>query len=459
MIKEVKLPELGENIEVAMVVAVLVSPGDRVQKEQAVVEVETDKANVEIPCPYAGVVKEVLVEEGDEIKVGQIVLTVETDESAVGEEEVKPETKDRRRQEEHAGMTPEPEEPVLAEESAAPEKVEERPEPEEEPEPTRDEAAPDLPQENRPEAVVPAAPAARRLARELGLDIAEVSGTGPGGRISTDDVKEHARKIVASYERPVVRATSPAAAGGPSQPALPDFSRWGDIERQPMSRVRRRTAESVAQSWAVVPHVTQADRADITELEELRKRWGAKAEAVGGKLTVTAILLKVVASSLRVHPQLNASLDVANHEIIYKKYIHMGVAVDTEHGLLVPVIRNVDKKNVLEIAVELSDLSARARSKKLKIEEMRGASFTVTNLGGLGTTYFSPIIAWPQGAILGVGRALNEAVWAGGQLRPRLILPLSLSYDHRMIDGADAARFLRWVAEALEQPLKLVVEG
>jgi pyruvate dehydrogenase E2 component (dihydrolipoamide acetyltransferase) len=454
MIKEVKLPELGENIEVATVVAVLVSPGDWVEKEQAVVEVETEKANVELPCPYAGVVKEVLVREGDNIKVGQIVLTVETDESAAGGEEVKPETKERRRQEEHTGMTPEPEGPESAKGSEAPGKVEERPEPEEEREPTRKEATP----EERPEAVVPAAPAARRLARELGLDIAEIRGTGPGGRISTDDVKEHARKIVTSCERPVVRATFPAA-GGPSQPALPDYSRWGDIERQPMSGVRRKTAESVAQSWAVVPHVTQADRADITELEELRKRWDAKAKAAGGKLTVTAILLKVVASSLRVHPQLNASLDVANQQIIYKKYIHMGVAVDTEHGLLVPVIRDVDKKNVLEIAAELSDLSARARSKKLKIEEIRGASFTVTNLGGLGTTYFSPIIAWPQGAILGVGRALNEAVWAGGEFRPRLILPLSLSYDHRMIDGAEAARFLRWIAEALEQPLKLVVEG
>ena len=458
MIKEVKLPELGENIEVATVVAVLVSPGDWVEKEQAVVEVETEKANVELPCPYTGVVKEVLVKEGDEIKVGQIILTVETDESPVSEKGVKPEPKERRRQEEHARMTPEPEERVAAEESTVPERVKERPETEEEPEPIREEATPEPRQEERPEAVVPAAPAARRLARELGLDIAEVSGTGPGGRISTDDVKEHVRKIFTSYERPVVRATSPAA-GGPSPPALPDFSRWGEVERQPMSTVRRKTAESVAESWSVVPHVTQADRADITELEELRKRWGAKAKAVGGKLTVTAILLKVVASSLRVHPQLNASLDVANHEIIYKRYIHMGVAVDTEHGLLVPVIRNVDKKNVLQIAVELSDLSARARSKKLKIEEMRGASFTVTNLGGLGTTYFSPIIAWPQGAILGVGRALNEAVWAGGEFKPRLILPLSLSYDHRMIDGADAARFLRWVAEALEQPLKLVVEG
>jgi pyruvate dehydrogenase E2 component (dihydrolipoamide acetyltransferase) len=286
----------------------------------------------------------------------------------------------------------------------------------------------------------------------LGIDINEVVGSEPGGRVSEDDVRNYARSIILNVTR--LRPAAQAVA----EP-LPDFSKWGEIERKPMSGVRRKTSERVSEAWQTIPHVTHFDQADITELEELRERFGKKAEAVGGKLTITAIALKVVASALKVFPQFNASVDVSAGEIIYKKYCNIGVAVDTDRGLLVPVIRNADKKNILELAVELTELSEKARNKKIAIEEMQGGSFTITNLGGIGGSNFSPLINGPEVAILGVARAALRPAFIDGQIAPRLTLPLSLSYDHRLIDGADAARFLRWVVEALQQPLLLALEG
>jgi pyruvate dehydrogenase E2 component (dihydrolipoamide acetyltransferase) len=250
--------------------------------------------------------------------------------------------------------------------------------------------------------------------------------------------------------------------GGVSEQAvlslLPDFARWGEIERKAMSSVRRKTAEHMSQAWTV-PHVTQFDKADITELERLRERFAKKVEAAGGKITITAIALKVAAAALKMFAQFNASLDLANDEVIFKKYIHIGVAVDTDRGLLVPVIRHVDKKNIVALAVELSEVAEKARSKKLTLEEMQGGTFTITNLGGIGGTGFSPIVNSPEVAILGIARGGMEPVFNHGQFEPRMMLPLSLSYDHRLIDGADAARFLRWIAGALEQPFLIVLEG
>jgi pyruvate dehydrogenase E2 component (dihydrolipoamide acetyltransferase) len=299
---------------------------------------------------------------------------------------------------------------------------------------------------------VPASPSVRRLARELGADIQDVAGSGPGGRISRDDVKAHAKRIVTGM--------AVSGAAGPVAPAaaLPDFSQWGEIATEPLSNIRRATAKNMAMAWATVPHVTQFDRADITQLESMRKRFNKRDEAEGRKLTMTAIVLKMVAAALRQFPKFNASLDLANDVVVYKKYIHLGVAVDTERGLLVPVIRDADRKSLVLVSSELNDLAGRARDKKLGLDEMSGASFTVSNLGGLGTTYFSPIVNWPQVAILGVGRAEHQAVYDEGQFQPRLMMPLSISYDHRIIDGADAARFLRWLAEALEQPLLLLLD-
>jgi pyruvate dehydrogenase E2 component (dihydrolipoamide acetyltransferase) len=290
----------------------------------------------------------------------------------------------------------------------------------------------------------------RRLARELGVDISQVQGSGERGRISFGDVKNFLQ-----------RQSSTQSVGGATIPniPLPDFAQWGEVERQPMSGIRRVTAEHMARCWATVPHVTQFDKADITELEKLRKQFGAKAEKTGGKLTVTAIALKVVASALKAFPQFNASVDMSTHEIVFKKYVHVGVAVDTDRGLLVPIIRDVDKKNILQLSSELTQLGEKARTKKTTLEEMQGGTFTITNLGGIGGTAFTPIVNVPEVAILGLSRGGMEPVWNGKEFEPRLMLPLSLSYDHRVIDGADGARFLRWICQALEQPFLLSLEG
>jgi pyruvate dehydrogenase E2 component (dihydrolipoamide acetyltransferase) len=296
---------------------------------------------------------------------------------------------------------------------------------------------------------VPAAPSVRRVARELGVDINDVVGSGPAGRISQEDVVRRAKEIISS---PAVGATAAAKI------KLPDFSKWGDIERTPMRSVRRSTAEHLTQAWTI-PHVTQYDKVDITELDKLRQRYSKEAENAGGKLTVTAIALKVIASALKRFPQFAASIDTAREEIIYKRYYHIGVAVDTERGLLVPVIRDVDKKGIVHLAVELAQASEKARNRQLSMGDMEGGVFTITNLGGIGGTYFSPIINSPEVAILGISRSSTEPVYVDGEFRPRLMLPLSLSYDHRLIDGADAARFIRWVAEAFEQPFLLSLHG
>jgi pyruvate dehydrogenase E2 component (dihydrolipoamide acetyltransferase) len=240
---------------------------------------------------------------------------------------------------------------------------------------------------------------------------------------------------------------------------LPDFSRWGTSEKVSLRGVRRKTAEHLALAWSQIPHVTQFDKADVSDLEELRKRFAPKAEKAGGKMTMTAIALKVLASALKAFPQFNASIDMASEEIIYKRYINIGVAVDTDRGLLVPVIRDVDKKNIIELAVELSAISRKARDKKLSPEDMEGGTFTITNLGGVGGTGFTPIVNHPEVAILGMSRSRVEPVWMNDKFEPRTIMPLSVSYDHRIIDGADAARFTRWIVDALEQPFLLSVQG
>jgi pyruvate dehydrogenase E2 component (dihydrolipoamide acetyltransferase) len=306
---------------------------------------------------------------------------------------------------------------------------------------------------------VPAAPHVRRLAREIGIDIYEVKGSGPGGRINEDDVKAYAKSLLIT----AAGAVQTPRAGHFAQPQLPDFAKWGKIERVSMRGVRRKTAEHLAEAWNMIPHVTQHDRADITELEQLRARFGPKAEEAGGKMTVTAIALKVCAAALKVFPQFNASIDIEKEEIVYKQYINIGVATDTDRGLLVPVIRDVEKKNIVELAVELSQISRKARDKKLAPADMEGGTFSISNLGGIGGIGFTPIVNYPEVAILGLSRSRMEPEWIGskdtGKFEPRLILPLSLSYDHRLIDGADAARFLRWIAEAFEQPFLLSVQG
>lgn len=447
---EFRLQELGENITEGDLVRLMISPGAKVSEGQPVMELETDKAVVEVPSSVSGIVKDIRVKEGDKIKVGAVIFTLE------GGAAPQPQR-----------ARPQPVEHVSGQHAArlafqaairAEGKTEEQALPPDRPSPLP-EAWSMPPQLDKVAGTdhgqpVPAAPHVRRLARELGVDIHQVKGTGPGGRISEDDVKTHAKTLLTSTAQ-----AEPPRAGHFVEPALPDFSKWGKVERVSMRPVRRKTAQHLAEAWNTIPHVTQHDKADITELEQLRARFAPKAEQAGGKMTVTAIALKVCASALKIFPQFNATIDMPKQEIIYKQYIHIGVAVDTDRGLLVPVIRDVDKKNIVELAVEMTQLSAKARDKKLTPEEMEGGTFTITNLGGIGGTGFSPIVNHPEVAILGLSRSSMEPVWMNHKFEPRLVLPLSLSYDHRLIDGADAARFLRWIAEAFEQPFLLSVQG
>ena len=300
----------------------------------------------------------------------------------------------------------------------------------------------------------PAAPSVRRLARELGVDIRQVTGSGEAGRISIEDLQAYVKGVMTS-----AASVGEAVSGGAARPgpALPDFTKWGEVERKPMSNIRRKTAEHLSNAWNSIPHVTQHDKADITALESLRKQYSPQAEKAGGKLTMTAIALKIVAGALKKFPQFNASIDQARNEIVYKKSIHVGVAVDTERGLLVPVIRDVDRKGIFELSAELAKVSEKARGGKLSLEEMSGGGMSISNLGGIGGTAFTPIVNWPEVAILGISRGAHEPFWDGEMFGPRLMLPLSLSYDHRLIDGADAARFLRWVCDAFEQPFVLAL--
>jgi pyruvate dehydrogenase E2 component (dihydrolipoamide acetyltransferase) len=451
---EFKLPELGENISQGDLVRLMIAPGAKVSEGQPVMELETDKAVVEVPSSVSGVVKDVKVKEGEKIKVGQVIFTLEGGASTQAETTRVRNAPVERVSGQHGAR--------LAFQAAirAEGKTEEQALPPDQPQPS----APvfTMPvqlgkvagtEHRQP---IPAAPHVRRFARELGVDIYEVKGRGPGGRISEDDVKAYAKGHLSAA---VTAAQAPPRAGHFAQPQLPDFAKWGKVERVSMRGVRRKTAEHLAESWNTIPHVTQHDRADITELEQLRARFAPKAEEAGGKMTVTAIALKVCAAALKVFPQFNASIDIEKEEIVYKQYINIGVAVDTDRGLLVPVLRDVEKKNIVELAVELSQLSKKARDKKITPEEMQGGTFTITNLGGIGGVGFTPIVNHPEVAILGLSRSRMEPEWINGKFEPRLILPLSLSYDHRLIDGADAARFLRWIAEAFEQPFLLSVQG
>jgi pyruvate dehydrogenase E2 component (dihydrolipoamide acetyltransferase) len=451
---EFKLPELGENISQGDLVRLMISPGTKVSEGQPVMELETDKAVVEVPSSVSGVVKEVKVKEGEKIKVGQVIFTLEGSGTAASSS-----SRPRNAPVEHVSGQ---HGARLAFQAAirAEGKTEEQALPPDQPQqvPAQFSMPAQLGKvagtEHRQ--AIPAAPHVRRLARELGVDIYEVKGSGPGGRISEDDVKAHAKSLLSGAIR---AAQATPRAGHFAQPQLPDFAKWGKIERVSMRGVRRKTAEHLAEAWNTVPHVTQHDRADITELEQLRARFAPKAEEAGGKMTVTAIALKVCAAALKVFPQFNASIDIEKEEIVYKQYINVGVAADTDRGLLVPVIRDVDKKNIVELAVELSQFSKKAREKKLAPADMEGGTFTITNLGGIGGIAFTPIVNYPEVAILGLSRSRIEPEWINGKFEPRLILPLSLSYDHRLIDGADAARFLRWIAEAFEQPFLLSVQG
>lgn len=447
MAQAFRLPDLGEGIHEGEITSVLVSVGDRVSEGQPILEVETDKANVEIPSPFAGTVREVKVKPSDVVKVGAILMVfgdAETAELAV--------SSGARRKDGAAGEVSVGEGPGAAR-GPAPGLTPKR--------------------EGEP---VPASPATRRLARELGVDLRQVPGTGPVGLVTAEDVRAFAAGKAQRAEAPTpspaeVPAEQPADIPGPepspveasptpngavTAPPLPDFGRWGSVERVPLRSVRRATAAHMALAWSQIPHVNHQEAVDITKLEAFRRQHVEEIEPLGGKLTMTVFVLKAAVAALKAFPRFNSSLDVEAQEIVLKHYYHVGVAVDTERGLLVPVVRDVNQKSVTELAVELRKLAERARAGDTPLEEMQGGTFTITNIGALGGTGFAPIINYPQVAILGMGRAQLQPMVMGDEkeyeIVPRLMLPLILAFDHRVLDGADAARFVRRIKESLEDP-------
>ncbi|MFP4173560.1 MAG: 2-oxo acid dehydrogenase subunit E2 [Candidatus Hydrogenedentota bacterium] len=474
MASDFMLPPLGENVENGTISKILVSQGDTIQPDDPVLELETDKAVLEVPSTVGGVVSDIAVQEGQTVAVGDLVLRVDGEAGGGGAPQQK---KAPSKQEEQGAGQPEekPDSSAKAaagaaaagkaatskdsgdgaataqpQDAAAAETPARREEPQQETPPATD----DKPAQRRSgRGPAPAPPSVRRLAREIGVDINEVPGTGPQGRISSEDVKNYARQV--NTEAPAMAARESSATAE----AVPDFSRWGEVERSAMGSVRRRTAENMNHAWRSIPMVTQFDKVDITEVDKLRKRYAKQVEEAGGKLTVTAMLVKVLGAALKKFPKFNASLDMANEEIVYKRYYNIGVAVDTERGLLVPVIRDVNEKSITELCVELSDMAERARNRKLSLDDMQGGTFTISNLGGIGGTGFTPIVNAPEAAILGVARSSTEPVYIDGRFEPRTLMPLALTYDHRLIDGSDGARFVRFIAEVLEQPFLLFLEG
>ncbi len=423
---EFKLPELGENIESGDVVRVMVREGDVIAGNDGVIELETEKAVVEIPCPVAGKIVKVLVTKGQTVKVGQAVLSIETEGGEEG--------------------------PAAAATISATGSFEPGPLPKAEAPKPRQKTP------EQPAAVVPAGPEARRLARELSVDLSRIRGSGNGGRITVEDVRAAAGAPTPAAEAPltgplpVQEATTPAAA-----PGQPGQDAYGPVRRERMSRIRRTIAAQMSKSASTIPHVTNFDDADVTELEQLRKTIPSGSLGPGVKLTTVSFLIRAVALALREHAVLNASIDEGKEEIVYKDYVNLGVAVDTPRGLVVPVIRHVDRMDVLQIAGALTALAARARAAEFTVDELRGGTFTISNLGAVGGTYSTPIINHPEVAILLLGRARWLLAARGENIETRLMLPLSLSYDHRVVDGAAAARFLGAVIDYLQSPGKLLL--
>ena len=434
--ENIVIPALGEGVEGGTVVSLLVSVGDVVDEGQPILEMETGKATVDLPAPCAGEITELSIGEGDEGKVGDTVGKVAVKGGA---------PKPKKNKEKAAPSKSD------AEKSPAPKKSGA--------DAAQEDEAPLLKRAaKRPEhSPVPAAPSVRKFAREIGVDIQEVPGSGPKGRISLEDVKAWSKQLHRQ------KSTAPAAAGAAATPRkkvpLPDFSAFGDIDRQKMSTIRKMTVEHMDNCWSTIPHVTQFDDADVTDLEALRKSFQPKAEKAGAKLTMTAMLIKILGSALKAFPNFNASLDLDREEVVLKKYINVGCAVDTPKGLVVPVIRGVNGKNMIEISKELGEMAGQMRDGKISPALLQGGCITLSNLGGLGGKHFTPIVNGPEVAILGVGRAAMKPVWVNGKFEPRMLMPLSLSYDHRLIDGADGTRFLRWIVDAIEQPLLISLEG
>jgi pyruvate dehydrogenase E2 component (dihydrolipoamide acetyltransferase) len=436
MPRQFVLPDLGEGLTEAEIVAVLVHEGDMIQEDAPLLEVETDKARVEIPSPMGGRVDRIHVEPGQTVKVGAVLVTFA--DAVSGTVAAVPDP----------GSAAAPRSVAAPPSAAMPSAVATPP------------SVASLAPPSRSEPV-PATPATRKRARELGVDLRSVPPTGPGGRVTDDDVRAAAARAstpaAVAPSRPAAATATPLAPAALAPP-LPRFEQWGPVERTPLSHLRRTIADRMTLSASIIPHVTHFDRADITDLDALIRNNLEAARARGVTLTLTGFLLKAAAVALAAHPQFNASLDAASGELILKRYHHLGVAVATERGLIVPVIRDVDKKPLLAVARELAALAQRVREGKATLDDLRGGTFTITNIGALGGTGAIPIINYPEVAILAVARAREEAVVRGGSIVPRLILPLTLTFDHRVADGADGARLAADLVRLLEHPDQLLLE-
>jgi pyruvate dehydrogenase E2 component (dihydrolipoamide acetyltransferase) len=418
-----KLPQLAEGIDTADVAQVLVKVGDTIEAGQVVMELETDKAVMELPCPQGGKVGKVLVKSGDTVKTGQAILVIDAvaGGSAPAATSAAPAAATASTPSRNGGpatSTAAAPAPNRATSSAS--------------------AVAELP--------VAAGPATRRLARELGVALAQVRGSGPGGRVTQEDVAK------------AYAARSGGGGGGISIPPLPDFSSYGPTSRVALSKLAKTAAANLSRAWQIIPHVTQHDLADITDTEAARKRYQDSVAKGGPKVTMTAVAMKAVVACLQEFPNFNSSFDSATNEIVVKDFFNIGIAVDTPNGLVVPVVRDVDQKTILELAVELTTIAEKARAGKLEIKDMQGGTFTITNLGGIGGTAFTPIVNYPEVAILGMSRSQNQLQLVGGAVHSRLMLPLSLSYDHRVINGADAARFTVKLSSLFADPFRLLIE-
>ena len=419
---EFKLQALKENVEIVEVNAIKVNLGDIVTKDQPLIEVQADKAALEVPSPAAGKITQILIKQGDQVKIGQLIFVIDPVGAGAAVASSSP--------------PPVPQKTPVAAPIHAPSAVLVATA-------TATKAAP-IVLAHDDNKVIPAGPSTRRIARELGVDLGHVPGTGRHGRVSEDDVRTFVRGS----------GSNGSSGGSISVPPLPRFEDFGTVERQPMSAIRRATARQMSLSWSIVPHVTQSDVSDITDFEAFRK-----SQSKGPKFTISAFAMKAAVVLLKEYPVFNSSIDVAGNQIIHKKFYNIGVAVDTENGLLVPVIRDVDKKSIVELAEELTSIAERARQRKLDSKDLTGGTFTITNLGGIGGTGFTPIVNYPEVAILGISRGRLQPVVHNGEIVPRLMMPLSLSYDHRVIDGAVAARFTRRLAEMLENPYQLLIHA
>jgi pyruvate dehydrogenase E2 component (dihydrolipoamide acetyltransferase) len=488
---EFKLPAVGENVDTAEVGSLHVAEGDVISAGQTVMEIETDKAVFELPSTEAGKVTKIHVKPGATVKTGDVLLTIDESSGADGKAEPAPKAaaSDKPESEPKAAKAQAPAKEAPPAQKPAPAAANEpsakapaakskeaavppaskgarRPAAIAEPERTREtpeaESAGQVAQpvvateaEGEEPAPAPAGPATRRLARELGVDLHHVSGSGPGGRITSEDVEAYVRERLAAIES----APSAHAGGGVAVPPLPDFSQFGPIERQPLNKIMRTGAANLSVAWNVIPHVTQHELADVTELEAARKRSSQSSTGKDGpKITMTVLAMKAIVSALKAFPRFNSSFDAAKGELVLKRYYNIGIAVDTENGLMVPVIRSVDTKSVLQLAGELTEIAQKARDRKLAPADMQGGTFTITNLGGIGGTYFTPIVNYPEVAILGLSRTSQQQIIVDGEPKVRLMLPLSLSYDHRVINGADAVRFIVKLASLLSDPFQLMSE-